>query len=316
MARYVFMGSPEIAVPSLKALQAAGHQALAVVTQPDKPKGRGQLLSPPAIKVAAASLDLKVLQPEKIKANTEFVEELRRLEPELIVVVAYGKILPPEILKIPEICCVNLHFSLLPKYRGASCVAYPLIEGQEESGVTTIVMEEGLDTGPILVQWSEAIQPSDTAGTLSARLAELGAQALVQTVGGLERGNIQPTPQNDAEASFAPLLRKEEGQVDWSRPAKEIFNRYRGLTPWPGLFTFLKERRIVLSELALATESAAERPAGTLFQDPSGKILVACGQGSLEIRRLKPEGKSVLPAADFMRGLAGAETDRSFHSVR
>ena len=294
------MGSPEIAVPSLQALQAAGHQALAVVTQPDKPKGRGQLMSPPAVKVAAESLGLSVLQPPKIKGNPEFVAQLAQLQAELIIVVAYGKILPPEVLKIPEICCVNLHFSLLPKYRGASCVAYPLIEGQEESGVSTIVMDEGLDTGPILLQWSESILANDTAGTLSARLAQLGAQALVHTVAGLERGNIHPTPQNDAEASFAPLLRKEEGKVDWSRPAIEIFNRYRGLTPWPGVFTFLDGKRIVLTELVPAAESGIR--AGSLMVSED-KILVGCGQGSLEILRLKPEGKSVLNAADFMRGL-------------
>ncbi|HEX5033053.1 MAG TPA: methionyl-tRNA formyltransferase [bacterium] len=306
MARYVFMGSPEIAVPSLQALQSAGHQALAVVTQPDKPKGRGQVLSPPAVKVAAEALGLPVLQPEKIKANPDFVESLRRLEPELIVVVAYGKILPPEVLRIPEICCVNLHFSLLPKYRGASCVAYALIEGQEESGVTTIVMDEGLDTGPILLQWSEPILPADTAGSLAGRLADLGAQALVQTVAGLERGNIQPTPQNDAEASLAPLLRKEEGRVDWTRPAAEIYNRYRGLSPWPGAFTFLGGKRIVLSELAPAEPATALQP-GSLWSGPEGRTLVATGQGALEIRRLKPEGKSVLNAADFMRGLATKE---------
>ncbi|HKX12906.1 MAG TPA: methionyl-tRNA formyltransferase [bacterium] len=307
MARYVFMGSPEIAVPSLQALQAAGHEGLAVVTQPDKPKGRGQVLSPPAVKVAAETLGLKVLQPQSLKANAEFAEELRGFKPELILVVAYGKILPAEILGIPEICCVNLHFSLLPKYRGASCVAYPLIEGREESGVTTIVMDEGLDTGPILLQWSEPILPADTAGTLSARLAELGAQALVQTVAGLERGNIHPTPQNEAEASFAPLLRKEEGRVDWSRPAPEIYNRYRGLSPWPGAFTFLDGKRIVLSELALYPEAAAAKQPGTLETGPEGRILVATGQGNLELRRLKPEGKSVLSAADFMRGWTGKD---------
>lgn len=313
MARYVFMGSPEIAVPSLQALQAAGHEALAVVTQPDKPKGRGQVLSPPAIKVAAEGLGIPLLQPEKLKGNLELFAELRRLQPELIVVVAYGKILPAEILQIPEICCVNLHFSLLPKYRGASCVAYALLEGQAESGVTTIVMNEGLDTGPILLQWSEPIQPADTAGTLSARLAELGAQALVQTVAGLERGNIQPSPQDEAEASFAPLLKKEEGRIDWSRPASEIFNRYRGLSPWPGAFTFLLGKRILLTELALASESSTQnRPAGSVFRDEQGRIAVAAGQGSIELLRVKPEGKSVLSAAEFMRGWAGKEATFSY----
>ncbi len=301
MARIVFMGSPEIAVPSLRALSEARHELLAVVTQPDRPKGRGQVLSPPAVKIAALELGIPVLQPEKIR-TVEFAAELAKLQPELLCVVAYGKILPPEVLRIPEICCVNLHFSLLPKYRGAACVAYALMEGEEETGVTTIVMEEGLDTGPILLQWSEPILPEDTTGSLSIRLADLGAKALVQTVQGLERGNLRPVPQEDAAASYAPLLKKEQGKVDWSQPAAKLLNLYRGLSPWPGVFGFLQGRRIVFTELRMGSESASGAP-GTLHLDKSGKILVDCGTGTLEVVRLKPEGKSVLPAADFMRGL-------------
>lgn len=299
------MGSPEIAVPSLQSLQAAHHQIVAVVTQPDRPRGRGQVLSPPAVKTAALSLGLPVLQPEKIRTN-EFVEQLRGLRPELIVVVAYGKILPPEVLKIPEICCVNLHFSLLPKYRGAACVAYALIHGESESGVTTIVMEQGLDTGPILMQWSESILSEDTSATLSGRLATLGAQQLVKTVEGLERATLHPIPQAETEASFAPLLKKEDGRVEWTRAAQEIFNRYRGLTPWPGLYGFLGERRIVFSELRLG-EEPAKGPPGTLRLGTHREILVDCGSGTLEILKLKPEGKSLLPAADFMRGLGNID---------
>jgi len=301
MARLVFMGSPEIAVPSLRALVEAGHELLAVVTQPDRPKGRGQVLSPPAVKLAALGLGVPVLQPEKIR-TAEFAAELKALQPDLLVVVAYGKILPPDVLKVPEICCVNLHFSLLPKYRGAACVAYALMAGDEESGVTTIVMEEGLDTGPILLQWSEPILPEDTAGSLSLRLSELGAKAVVQTVQGLERGNLRPVPQEEAMASYAPLLKKEQGKVDWREPAKTLLNLYRGLTPWPGVFGFLEGRRIVFSELRLGSEAAQGQP-GALRQGPRGGMLVDCGSGSLEVVRLKPEGKSVLPAADFMRGL-------------
>jgi len=303
MARIVFMGSPEIAVPALKALHAAGHEIAAVVTQPDRPKGRGQVLAAPAVKVAAQTMGLAVLQPEKIR-GPEFAAALRELRPELIAVVAYGKILPPEVLKIPEICCVNLHFSLLPKYRGAACVAYALRNGDTESGVTTIVMEAGLDTGPILMQWSEPIRPDDTAGSLSERLAVLGAEQLVRTVEALERGTIHPTPQAEAEASYAPLLKKEEGRIDWNRPATEIFNRYRGLTPWPGVYAFLEGKRVIFTELRAAPESEAGPP-GALRRGPGGRLLVDCGAGSLEVLRLKPEGKSVLSAEDFMRGLQG-----------
>lgn len=303
MARIVFMGSPEIAVPSLKALHAAGHEIAAVVTQPDRPKGRGQVLTAPAVKAAAEALGLPVRQPEKIR-TPEFAAALRELRPELIAVVAYGKILPPEVLEIPEICCVNLHFSLLPKYRGAACVAYALINGDAESGVTTIVMEAGLDTGPILMQWSEPIRPDDTAGSLSERLAVLGAEQLVRTVEALERGTIHPTPQGEAEASYAPLLKKEEGRIDWNRPATEIFNRYRGLSPWPGVYAFLEGKRVIFTELRPAPESEAGPP-GALRRGPGGQLLVDCGAGSLEVLRLKPEGKSVLSAEDFMRGLQG-----------
>lgn len=303
MARIVFMGSPEIAVPSLQALHAAGNEIVAVVTQPDRPKGRGQVLSPPAVKEAALALGLKVLQSEKIR-TPEFAASLRELKPDLIAVVAYGKILPPELLSIPEICCVNLHFSLLPKYRGAACVAYALINGDPESGVTTIVMEEGLDTGPILMQWSEPIQPEDTAGSLAERLAPLGAQQLVKTVEALEHGTIHPTPQNDADASYAPLLKKEEGRIDWTRSAQEIFNRYRGLSPWPGVFSFLQGKRVIFSDMRPSAAST-QGPPGNLRHGSRGEVLVDCGLGSLEVLRLKPEGKSVLSAEDFMRGWQG-----------
>ena len=303
MARLIFMGSPEIAVPSLRALHAAGHEIACVVTQPDRPKGRGQTLSAPAVKLAALELGIPVLQPEKIK-TPEFAAALAEHSPELIIVVAYGKILPPEVLRIPEICCVNLHFSLLPKYRGAACVAYALIHGDDESGVTTIVMEEGLDTGPILMQWSEAIRPEDTTGSLSERLAQLGAEQLVRTVAGLERGDIQATPQSSESASYAPLLKKEEGRVDWSKPASEIFNRYRGLSPWPGLFSFLSGKRVIFSKLKPSSLSSQGVP-GLLRLGPNAQVLVDCGEGCLELLSLKPEGKSVLSAKDFMRGLSG-----------
>ncbi|HCU23660.1 MAG TPA: methionyl-tRNA formyltransferase [Deltaproteobacteria bacterium] len=294
------MGSPDIAVPGLRALHEAGHEILAVVTQPDRPKGRGQSLTPPPVKEAASSLGLKILQPEKIKMP-EFAAALRALHPDFLIVVAYGKILPKEILQIPEIAPINLHFSLLPRYRGASCVAAALLNGDEESGVTTIFMDEGLDSGPILLQWSEPIAAEDSAGSLARRLSELGAKALLQTIAGIEQGRIQPTPQDAAAATQVPLLKKEDGRIDWSESAAKILNRYRALTPWPGVFSFLGGKRIVLTELKPSPTEVKGVP-GQILWNPNGILQVACGEGSLEIVRLKPEGKSVLSAADFMRG--------------
>ncbi len=306
MPRILFMGSPEIAVPALRGLHAAGHEIVAVITQPDRPKGRGQLLSAPAVKLAANSLGLPVLQPEKIN-TPDFKEKLKALNPDFICVVAYGKILGRDILKSPSIAPINLHFSLLPKYRGASCVAYALLHGDEETGVTTILMDEGLDTGPILMQWSQPIQASDTAETLANRLAQLGAKALVKTVEAVDHATLQAVPQNNALASTAPLLNKEMGRVDWGQANTQIYNQFRALTPWPGVFSFLKEKRMVFTAVQPLAAPSTRRP-GSLEITPEDRLLAHCGRGVLEILALKPEGKSVLQAADFVRGLKGKET--------
>jgi len=297
------MVSPDIAVPSLKALHQAEHELVGVVTQPDRPKGRGQFLSAPAVKSAALELGLLVLQPEKLH-EPEFLSQLKALEPDFLCVVAYGRILKPELLAIPRIAPINLHFSLLPQYRGASCVAYALMNGNEETGVTTILMDPGLDTGPILIQWSEPILSEDTTASLSHRLATLGSQALAKTVAEVELGHIQAKRQNDAEASFAPLLKKEMGHVDWSKDARDIFNLYRGLSPWPGVFGFLQGRRLVLTRLRPSASMKETRGVpGTLSVDSEDRLWIQCGSGSLEILELKPEGKSILQASDFVRGL-------------
>jgi methionyl-tRNA formyltransferase len=307
MSKIIFMGSPDIAVPSLRALHEAEHQILAAVTQPDKPQGRGQKLAAPPVKVAAQGMGLKVLQPQRIKTS-EFIAELRSLNPDFICVVAYGKLLSPELLKLPRFGCVNLHFSLLPKYRGASCVAHALIHGEEETGVTTMLMDEGLDTGPILMKWSENILADDTTETLSQRLAILGAQQLVKTLEEMEKGTLEPIPQGEG-ASYAPLLKKEMGKVDWSRPAREIYNLYRGLTPWPGLFSYLEGKRILLMQLRLVAPLSKSPPSpastspGAVHLGLAGEMLVQTGSGPIEILRLKPEGKSDLTAQEFMRGL-------------
>jgi methionyl-tRNA formyltransferase len=301
--RLIFMGSPEIAVPSLQALAAAGHEIVCVVTQPDKPQGRGQRLSPPAVKAAAQEMGLTVLQPAGLKAP-ELMEQLRSHRADGMVVVAYGKLLPKAVIEMTRLGCVNVHFSLLPKYRGAACVAYALMNGDDETGVSTMLIDEGLDTGPILMQWTEPIQEDDTAETVSQRLAELGAQQIVHTLAGLERGDLEPVPQREAEASYAPLLKKEQGHVDWSRPAREIYNLYRGLTPWPGIYSFLEGRRLLWVEVRPEAGESQGEP-GRLGVGPGGEMRIQCGSGRLQILKLKPEGKRILSAEEFMRGLQG-----------
>ncbi len=301
MLKIIFMGSPEIAIPSLENLHAAGHEILAVVTQPDQPKGRGQVLSPPPIKIAAQNLGLPVWQPQKLNEEN-FLQDLKKANPDIICVVAYGKILPKEILSLPDFGCINLHFSLLPKYRGAACVAKALINGDDESGVTTMLMEEGLDTGPILMQWTEEILQDDTTETLSARLSSLGAQLLDKTLQGIEMGNLKPVIQDDALATLAPRLKKQDGQIDWSKSATHLFNLYRGLTPWPGVFSFFQNKRIILNELKLGPQEKFGQMGTFRLQNKMG-IQVQCGEGTLWIQQLKPEGKKILHFEDFMRGL-------------
>jgi len=303
MAKLIFMGSPQIAVPSLQALQEAGHEIPLVVTQPDKPKGRGQKISSPPIKLAAKELGRAVEQPTNLK-TLDLSLVLKSLAPDFIVVVAYGKILPKAILDIAP--CINVHFSLLPKYRGAACVAYALLNGEEETGVTTMLLNEKMDEGPILMQWTEAIQTDDTAGSLSERLATLGAQAIVKTLEGLESHNLKPVPQDPAQASYASLLKKEMGQVDWNQNVEKLYRLYQGLTPWPGIYTFLKGRRLILTEVRPHGEGGSG-PVGKVEVGPRGEMFVQCGEGRLQILKLKPEGKRVLTAEEFMRGFQGSQ---------
>lgn len=304
MTRIIFMGSPDVAVPSLAALCAAGHEIVGVFTQPDKPKGRGQEIAAPAVKIKAEALGLPVFQPRKVR-DAETVAQIAALKPDTICVVAYGKILPPEILKIPPLGCINVHFSLLPKYRGAACVAYALMHGDDESGVTTMLMDEGMDTGPILMQWSETILPEDTTETLSLRLAELGARQLVKTVEEWGKRSLDPVPQRKGGASYAPLLSKEMGKVDWNKAAVDIVNRFRALTPWPGLFTFFQGKRILLTQVRLAPGEATFP--GKAEVSGEGRMWVGTGRGRVEVLSLKPEGKNILSPGEFMRGWARNE---------
>ena len=240
--RIVFMGTPDFAVPSLEALIKSDDRVIGIVTQPDRPKGRGQQLTPSPVKVIAEHEHLPVLQPTKMK-DPAFLAELSAWKPDLIAVAAFGRILPPAILSLPPRGCINVHGSLLPKYRGAGPIQWALINGENETGITTMLMDEGMDTGAMLLQARITIVPDDTAGSLSPRLAELGGRLLVETLAQLKAGTLTPRAQDHRQATLAPLLKKEDGLIDWNLSATALANRIRGLTPWPGAQTFLKMDR-------------------------------------------------------------------------
>jgi methionyl-tRNA formyltransferase len=301
----VFMGTAELACASLLALAAAPQfQVLVVVTQPDRPKGRALQLQPSPVKQAALRLGLPVLQPERAR-DTAFLQELRRLNPDLIVVVAYGQLLPSAILALPPLGSFNLHASLLPKYRGAAPIQWAILNDEPETGVTIMRMAEKLDTGDILAQRATAITPDDTAATLHERLARIGAELLVGTLENVVNKNITARPQIEAQASSARKITREDGRLDWSQPARSLWNRLRAFTPWPGAFTSLpggaKPRTIKIWR-ASVEEGCAGAPGAVLQADKSG-ILVACGTGgALRIHELQLEGARRLPAAQFLIG--------------
>jgi len=300
------MGSPEFAIPSLKVLSAAGEKIEAVITRPDRKKGRGLVLTPPPIKIEAERLGLPVYQPEGIK-DEGLIGILNSIRPDAIVVVAYGQILPIKILEIPRYGCINLHASLLPKYRGAAPIQWAIIKGEKKTGVTTILMDSGMDTGMILLQEEVDIKPEETAEMLSGRLSFIGANLLLETLRGLERGEIKPIPQDHSSATYAPPLRKEDGLIDWKRSAEEIKNQVRGMNPWPGAYTFFEGRLIKIWDLDVI-EGRDERPHEESIQGGMitgvGKegILVSARKGSILIKELQLEGKSRTTAFDFQQG--------------
>jgi len=298
--RLIFMGTPEFALPSLNALHQSGHSILAIVTQPDRPKGRGGHLTPPPAKLMAERLELAVLQPTRMK-DPVFLESLRALNPDLIVVVAFGRILPPEILDLPLRGCINLHASLLPKYRGAAPIQWAIINGESETGVTTIQMDPGMDTGDILLHERVAILPKDTAGSLSVRLADHGADLLVRTLKEIEAGTIIPVPQEASAATMAPLIEKEAGEIDWTRPAVEIVNRIRGLSPWPGAYTFYQDVRWRIWKAEFEDRSDDQAP-GTILKSGREGISVATGRGILAIFELQPENGRRMNIREFLAG--------------
>lgn len=301
------MGTPDFAVPCLKALLEAGHEIAGVFTQPDKPKNRGHQLTPPPVKVCAQEAGLAVFQPASLK-NGEAEVLLRALSPELVIVVAYGKLLPKAILDIPKYGCINVHASLLPKYRGAGPIQWSVLNGEKETGVTTMYMAEGLDTGDMLLQVKTEIGADETADELHDRLSILGAQLLVETIYQLEEGKLVSVPQNDAEASHAPMLTKELCTVDFSKPAAEVHNQIRGLYSWPCAQTIFAGKRLKLCSSGLAEGTFSEAP-GTIADVK--QFLVVCGdKRAVILREVQPEGGKKMAGADFLRGRHAKNGDR------
>jgi methionyl-tRNA formyltransferase len=317
--KLVFCGTPQFAVPTLQALLTPGYEITLVVTQPDRPAGRDRQLTAPPVKLAALAAGLPVTQPETIRNNPEFRAQVEAIAPDAIVVVAYGRLIPPWMLALPRLGCINLHASLLPRYRGAAPIQWAVAMGETVTGNTTMLLEEGLDTGPILLQQALAIAPHQTAVDLFDVLAVGGAPLVVKTLAGLDDGTITPKPQNHAGASFAPLLTRENGRMDFAaRTATELHNRWRGFQPWPGAFTTLDGKKLIVHRMEVVDVSSSQEsnpaepspakpvsilPGQIRIQDHH--LFVACaGNTWLEIVEVQLEGKKRLAAAEFLRGIA------------
>jgi methionyl-tRNA formyltransferase len=300
--RIVFCGTPEFSVPSLKALLTARDITVeAVVTQPDRPVGRKQQLTAPPVKQVALEAGVHVYQPEKIKSESAH-DFFRRIAPDAVVIIAYGKIIPETLLAIPPLGWINLHASLLPKYRGAAPIHWAIVEGETKTGLTTMRLDAGLDTGPILLQKEIPIGPDETAAELAARMAEEGAPLVLETLRKLAAGEIVPVEQDHELASFAPMLKKEHGRIDWSLPAQRIYNHIRGMQPWPGAFTTFRGSLCHVWGRPAQTERPVAGPPGTLIASRD-RLLVACGEATcLAIEALQLEGRKRIPATEFLHG--------------
>ena len=296
--KIIFMGTPDFAVSPLQALIDAGHEIAAVFTRQDKPVGRKQILTAPPVKTLALEKGIPVCQPNTLR-SAEAEKIVARIQPDIIVVAAYGRILPKNILNLPRLGCVNVHASLLPKYRGAAPVQRAVLDGEPVTGVTTMQMAEGVDTGDILLSEKTEIGAEETAGELLSRLSPIGAALLIRTLTGLEDGTVVPVPQNDAESSYAPMLTRELSPIDWNRPAEQIHNQVRGLSPWPGASTSFAGKTLKIHRT---------RPAGTDRGMPGqilpgGELKAVCGGGTvLELLEVQMEGKKKMKGSDFLQG--------------
>jgi methionyl-tRNA formyltransferase len=300
--KLVFCGTPEFAVASLEAVADAGHEVALVVTQPDRPVGRKQEMAAPAVKIAAKRRGIEVVQPEKIRVNADFEARLREIAPDAIAVVAYGRIIPAWMLSLPRLGNINVHGSLLPKYRGAAPMQWALANGEAVTGVTTMLLDAGLDTGPMLLRRELAVGERETTVEISPKLAQVGAELLVETLAGLEEGTITPQAQVEAEATLAPLLKREDGRMDFARTARENFNRWRGFQPWPGAYAEFRGEKLIARKLAVASNAGKSGEPGILVSD-GDKLLVACGAGSwLELVEVQLAGRRAVSGAEFVRG--------------
>src|SRR6266853_4318969 len=302
--RIVFIGTGEIGVPTLQALLKWEHEIVAVVTQPDKPVGRAQLVEPSAIKKALTGgaaggrpLSLPILQPARIK-DRQAIEEIRALKPDLIVVMAYGQILPRDVLEIPKIACLNLHASLLPRWRGAAPIQEAIAAGDRETGITVIYMDQGLDTGDILLQHKLDILPTDTGGSLHERLAQIAPEALLESLQMLEKNSAPRIPQDNAHTTSAPKLKREHGRIDWSEPAKVIERKIRAFNPWPGAFMKLGDRNLKVFSAAVVDLSGES---GEILRSEK-ELVVAAGKGAVSLDEVQLEGKRRMTATEFLRG--------------
>ena len=295
----VFCGTPQFAVPTLEKLAEAGFDVRLVLTQPDRPKGRGLEVVASPVKQTALRLGLSVYQPEKIKQNQQLQAKLEEIAPAAIIVVGYGRIIPGWMLQLPKYGNINLHASLLPKYRGAAPIQWAIANGEPVTGVTTMRIDEGLDTGDILLQKELAILDEDTAETLSPRLAAIGAELMIETLRGLAEGTMSPQPQKNDEATLAPILKKEDGRIDFSRSAQEIYNRLCGFQPWPGAFTIFRGKTLNVTAAKPSTEEVPQ----TQLLVKDNRLFVGCGQSTaLELLEVQPEGKKRISARDFIHG--------------
>lgn len=306
--RLIFMGTPEFAVSSLSRLVADGHTVAAAFTQPDKPAGRGNRLLQPPVKSFALAHGISVFQPARIKTNEEVRATFEAIAPDACIVAAYGKILPEWMLSIPRLGCINVHASLLPAYRGAAPINWAIANGERETGVTIMQMDAGLDTGPMLARRALTIPDDETAAELSTRLASLGAELLSESLPRLELGEIGPVPQDNSEATYAPMLSREDGLIDWSQTATRIANRIRGFQPWPGCHTLLGSHRLIVwrAHASGETQAAGEltcEPATIIGMNKTGMTVACGGSTALHIEELQIEGKRRLPAREVANGL-------------
>jgi methionyl-tRNA formyltransferase len=295
------MGTPDFAVASLDALLKSDDSVVGVVTQPDRPKGRGQILTQSPVKLLAQRQQIPLLQPLKMK-DPEFLQALAGWKPDLIAVAAFGRILTPTILSLPPRGCINVHGSLLPKYRGAGPIQWAIINGETETGITTMVMDEGMDTGAMLLQEAIPIAPDDTADTLSPRLADLGGRLLIETIARLKAGTLSPRPQDASQVTFAPLLKKEDGAIDWALPARILANRVRGLSPWPGAYTTVTGGDRWAIWRARAIPGSVTKPPGTIIAVTTDAIHVATGEGVLAVTELQPTNSRRMAVSQYLPG--------------